>query len=1761
MYKSRIGIRVVSGGSNYTPLDVAAIETKIGKKVLSVAEGGAYYSMYYEGPSYHSLALAADGTVYAWGDNAHGQLGTGTHEPSAVPIQVPGLTGVKAIAAGYYHSLAIGADDMVYGWGSDGYGQLSSDGQIEILKPVPVPGLGKVKAIDCGSFFSLALDMGGVVFTWGDGAQPELGSFQDSDASLRPLFSGAKAISATAWGGTAIGLDDKVYGWGYFSLAGTDLPPWWSGKNPQYRFAYPVEVQGIIGAKAINGIIALGKDDKVYNCNCALEFNQELACPAEEIPGPFPATCVNPVVSFTATPAVLNSVTSFTDHSTNVVPDAVYSWDFNGDGISDSNTRGNTTYTYKSVGTHTAKLTVSNGICEQSHTIKMQVQSSLMVALTSPSAGGTFSGPATIAISAAATDADGTIAKVEFFQGTTKLGEDLTTPYYYDWDGVAPGSYILSAKATDNSGNTVTSVPVPVSVKPTSLAGTQWNYAFGGSGSDNHSVTLRTSDGGYILGGTSSSPISGDMTESGRGGRDFWVVKVSSAGVKLWDRRFGGSADEELNSLIETSDGGYLLGGYSSSGISGDKTEVGRGGRDFWVVKIGNTGSKQWDRRFGGSADDELRALTKTTDGGYLLAGTSFSGAGGDKMEVSRGGADYWAVKINSTGTKLWNKRFGGSANDVLSSVVEALDGTFLLAGTSASGITGDRKQASQGGTDYWVVKMNGSGTKQWDRRFGGSVDDELYSLAITPEGGYLLGGRSFSGISGDKSQASQGGSDFWLLKMGSGGDKLWDKGYGGTANDELRSVALSSDGGYLLAGTSASGVGGGKSEESRGGSDYWAVKVTGVGSKQWDRRFGGAADDELRTVLQTSDEGYVLTGLSGSGIGGDRTQSSQGMADFWAVKITSTGINQPPVVSLTLSLNGTTFTAPATIPLNATASDVDGTITKVEFYQGTTKIGEDLMAPYSYGWDGVAPGSYSLTAKATDNLGAQITSSPITVTVNLPDYCASNLYTDGCSSNDYINNFSFNTLVNNGSGCSNGSAGYIEYAPTGTLTTTVNRGQSYSVSMQAGAEYAQYFAVWIDYNNDRDFDDAGEYVYESPTSSISVFSGTFTIPSTAALGQVRMRVRCRYDNPLYDVAACDEFAYGEAEDYTITVATALPSVVLSSPSNQSFFTAPATINLAATAADPDGSITKVEFFNDSTKLGEDLSTPYTFQWSGVPEGSYWFTAKATDNLGASSVSESVQVKVYAPIVSGTQWNYRFGGSADDNLTAMVKTSDGGYLLGGTSASPISGDKSEAGRGGTDFWVVKVSSVGIKLWERRYGGTADEQLHAILATSDGGFLLGGRSASGISGDKTEASRGLTDFWVVKIGGTGVKQWDRRFGGSADDELRTLTPTSDGGFLLGGNSLSGSGSDKTEVSRGGIDYWIIKINSTGTKLWNKRFGGSANDELRSVSLTADGGFLLGGLSASGITGDRKQASQGLTDYWIVKVTDAGTKLWDRRFGGSAADELHSMALTTDGGFLLGGLSHSSVSGDKTLASRGGSDFWAVRINAAGDKLWDKGFGGVADDELRSLTGTTDGGFLLAGSSSSLISGEKTEASRGLTDYWVVKMGGTGLKQWDHRYGGTAADELRAVLQTSDGGFLLGGLSSSGASGDRTQPSQGLADFWIVKVGSTGTNQTISASTSINRLAEPPENGENSLSANPNPFTDKVTLQFELTKRDHASLKVFNEQGLEVATLFDGEKEAGRYIHEWHAAEQKSGVYILRLATSGGASVHRKVVLIR
>ncbi|MFD2245425.1 T9SS type A sorting domain-containing protein [Pontibacter ruber] len=515
----------------------------------------------------------------------------------------------------------------------------------------------------------------------------------------------------------------------------------------------------------------------------------------------------------------------------------------------------------------------------------------------------------------------------------------------------------------------------------------EWDRTFGGTGYDVLRSVQQTKDGGYILGGLSYSNRSVDKSEDNKTVcdsddpdecfSDYWVVKTDATGNKQWEQTIGGNKDDQLMSVQQTQDGGYILGGFSDSDISEDKSEASRGSTDYWIVKLDHSGNIEWDKTIGGQEGDALSALQQTDDGGYIMGGTSLSGIGGDKTDIHFGYGDYWVVKTDASGKIEWNKTFGGDDIEHFSSLQQTEDGGYIVGGSSSSFTFI---------SDYWILKLDAQGEQQWNRAYGGNSTDQLQSLQQTDDMGYILGGFSSSGISGDKTEMNLGFDDYWVIKVDASGNIKWDKTIGGEGHDWLYSLYHTSDGGYILGGGSESGISKYKTEASKGSFDYWIVKLNKDGGREWDKTLGGERSDVLYSLMQTNDEGYILGGHSSSGISGDKSEARRGRddwddPDYWVIKLSPESCT-PPTPYITVIPTSDVYTGgdPSTIYLGYGAQSVQLVASGAESYEWSPSTGLSSTTVADPVFTPTAAGTYTITVTAYN--GACSATASVTITV-----------------------------------------------------------------------------------------------------------------------------------------------------------------------------------------------------------------------------------------------------------------------------------------------------------------------------------------------------------------------------------------------------------------------------------------------------------------------------------------------------------------------------------------------------------------------------------------------------------------------------------------------------------------------------------------------------------------------------------------------------------------------------------------------------------
>ena len=376
-------------------------------------------------------------------------------------------------------------------------------------------------------------------------------------------------------------------------------------------------------------------------------------------------------------------------------------------------------------------------------------------------------------------------------------------------------------------------------------------------------------------------------------------------------------------------------------------------------------------------------------------------------------------------------------------------------------------------------------------------------------------------------------------------------------------------------------------------------------------------------------------------------------------------------------------------------------------------------------------------------------------------------------------------------------------------------------------------------------------------------------------------------------------------------------------------------------------------------------------------------------------------------------WNQTYGGAIRDEAYALIQTADGGFALTGYTRS--------FGTGGSDIWLVKTDVNGDVIWNQTYGriGSNVRRAYAMVQTTDGGFALAGIIAEyGSEYGSIYGSHYSEGLWLVKTDANGTTTWNQTYGGYCDS-VSTLIQTSDGGFALtGGTWLFGVDE---------CDMWLVKTNANGIATWNQTYGGFSLDKAYALIQTADGGFVL--------AGENWRFDAGVLDMYLVKTDNNGDVIYDQIYGGDSYDSASALIQTADGGFALAGYTNSFGTGG----------MWLVKTDANGDVTWNLTYGRTRLDKAYALIQTTDGGFALAGYTESFGAGGR--------DMWLVKTNANGDVTWNQTYGGKGNDEAYAIVQTTDGNFVLAGYTESFGAGG--------CDMWLIITNSNGNmiwNQT-------------------------------------------------------------------------------------------------------
>ncbi len=438
-----------------------------------------------------------------------------------------------------------------------------------------------------------------------------------------------------------------------------------------------------------------------------------------------------------------------------------------------------------------------------------------------------------------------------------------------------------------------------------------------------------------------------------------------------------------------------------------------------------------------------------------------------------------------------------------------------------------------------------------------------------------------------------------------------------------------------------------------------------------------------------------------------------------------------------------------------------------------------------------------------------------------------------------------------------------------------------------------------------------------------------------------------------------------------------------------------------------------VKYFNDVSEQWEDM------------------VVKDRDTINNTVRVATTHFSKY--IANVATWQNLYGGSDQEEIHTCQQTLDGGYIIAGSSRSTdIPG---VVNNGEMDFYIVKLDPAGIIEWQKMIGADEDDEAFSIQQTLDGGYILSGVQESNIN---------INGYYVVKLDNSGEVVWEKGYTDNGDDCANMVKPTNDGGYIIAGTAYSSI--PGTTYHGGDGDYYIIKTDADGKKEWHGMYGGNGTEEMRAIQPASDGGYIVTGYSTSSdIPGISDQ-----NDYHVFKLDGAGNVLWQKKYGGNSYDNAWFIQETSEGGYIVVGDSQSTdISGN-----HGKSDVFVVKLDIDGNVTWQKMYGGSSEESASSIEETSDGGYIIAGISRSTdIPGA---VNHGNGDTYVIKINSIGDIIWQRLYGGSGREEsdncTDSAHQTSDGGYMI--IVDSTSTDIPGAPNHGGRDFYVLKLDANG-----------------------------------------------------------------------------------------------------------
>jgi len=408
---------------------------------------------------------------------------------------------------------------------------------------------------------------------------------------------------------------------------------------------------------------------------------------------------------------------------------------------------------------------------------------------------------------------------------------------------------------------------------------------------------------------------------------------------------------------------------------------------------------------------------------------------------------------------------------------------------------------------------------------------------------------------------------------------------------------------------------------------------------------------------------------------------------------------------------------------------------------------------------------------------------------------------------------------------------------------------------------------------------------------------------------------------------------------------------------------------------------------------------------------------------------------------NGILFQRLLGGSSQDGLNSYLLTPDGGFIIAGFTGS-TDGDIQQAPLGDFDVSITKLNATGAVEWQKSYGGTSSDQNARVKATADGGYVI---SALSISDDgMLTGNYGTYDFWVFKIDSIGTLLWQKNFGGSDSDEPQQVMESSDGSIIVVGRTFS---NDFDVTGNHGLaDTWILKLDAAGNVIWKSVYGSSGGEMGFDVVETSDGNFVVYG--SAGAADGEVSSIIGLADLWLFKINSTnGTIIWEHTYGGTNYEVPQKMIQTADGGFALSGQTFSS---DFNFigTNYGNGDAFILKADSTGVFQWAQTFGGSGSDLGKGLTQLSDGTFVY-GISTQSNNGDMA-GNHGSWDAWIINTDSSGAILWRRVIGGSDADLVEYVVDAGNNEFWIFGNTSSINGDVPAVLNHGSSEGWMLKM---------------------------------------------------------------------------------------------------------------